>query len=214
MPELTPDALAKFEKAVTDEFMERLISFALRRKRAHYWRGVWDGHLPGGNEAKDIACEAVDDVLLGRRTWDPEKKPDLLDFMRSVVNSKISHLVESAENEKDELALAATSKDGVDHFDTLPNKNAATAAIQLQEKEDEERNSELILSFYDFVADDKLLQGIVGCTIEGVTKRAEIAAALKVTEHEITNANKRLDRRFKEFRKVNSDKNPFKSPQT
>lgn len=214
MPELTPDALARFEAEVTDEFMERLISFALRRKRAHYWRGVWDGHLPDGNEARDIACEAIDDVLLGRRAWDQEKNPDLLDFMRSVVNSKISHLVEGAENKKVELALVASDEDGVDHFDTLPSKNATTGAIQLQEKEDEARNDRLILSFYDFLTDDKLLQGIVGCMIEGMTKRSEIAAALKVKEQEITNANKRLERRCKEFRKAHADKNPFKSHQS
>lgn len=214
MAELTPDALAKFEQTVTDEFIERLAAFALRRKRSRYWRGVWDGHLPGGNEVADIVQEALDDVLHGRRTWDPEKHPDLLDFMRSVVNSKISHLVTGAENTKEELARVATHEDGTDHFDTAPSKTTATAAEQLQAKEDEERNSDLLFSFYDFVADDQLVQGIVGCTIEGLTKRAEIAAALKVKEREITNANKRLDRCFKEFRKNNGDKNPFKLPGT
>lgn len=213
MPELTADALARFEQAVTDEvFMERLLSFALRRKRARYWRGIWDGHLPGGKEVADIVCESLDDVLLGRRKWNPEKDPDLLDFMRSVVNSKISHLVDGAENRKEELALAAHDEDGVDHFDSLPNKNAATASNQLQAKEDEARNSDLLLMFCDFVADDVLVQGIVGCMIDGVTKRSEIAAALKTKEQEITYANKRLDRRFADFRKVHADKNPFKSP--
>jgi hypothetical protein len=215
MPELTPDAFAKFEHALTDEvFMERLLSFALRRKRARYWRGIWDGHLPGGKEVADIVQEAIEDVLLGKRGWDPEKHPDLLDFMRSVVNSKISHLLKGAENRKGELAPAENSEDSVDHFDTLPHGNATTAVIQLQEKEDEARNSELILTFYDFVADDKLLQGIVGCMIEGISKRSEIAAALQTNEQEITNANKRMERRCKEFRKAHADKNPFKSPKT
>lgn len=215
MAELTPDALAQFEKAVTDEvFMEQLLSFTLRRKRARYWRGVWDGHLPGGKEVTDIVQEAIDDVLLGRRSWDPKKHPDLLDFMRSVVNSKISHLLTGSENLTDKLAAVATHEDGTDHFDTLPNEAAANAAVQLQEKEDEARNTELLLLFFDFVAGDKLVQGIVGCTIEGLTKRAKIAAALKVTEQEITNANKRLERSFKDFRKAHADKNPFKSPNT
>jgi hypothetical protein len=212
MAELTPDALAKFEQTVTDEFIERLAIFASRRKRSRYWRGVWDGHLPEGKEVADIVQEAIDDVLLGRRTWNPEKHPDLLDFMRSVVNSKISHLQTGSENLSDELPSVATHEDGTDHFDTLPSKNSATAAELLQAKEDEERNNDLIFRFYDFVAADPLVQGIVGCTIEGMTKRADIAAALKVKEQEITNANKRLDRCFKDFRKVHADKNPFKSP--
>lgn len=214
MAELSPDALAKFEQTVTDEFIERLAVFALRRKRSRYWRGVWDGHLPGGNEVGDIVQEALDDVLLGRRAWDPEKHPDLLDFMRSVVNSKISHLLTGSENITNELASVVTREDGTDHFDTLPSKTVATAAEQLQAKDDEERNNDLLFRFYDFVANDPLIQGIVGCTIEGLTKRADFAAALKVTEQEITNANKRLDRCFKAFRETHADKNPFKLPTT
>lgn len=212
MPELTPAALAQFEKAVTDDvFMEQLLSFTLRRKRARYWRGVWDGHLPDGKDVADIVQEAITDVVHGRRAWNPEKNPDLLDFMRSVVNSKISGLRTSSENVNMKLVVA-TGEDSRDPLETLPD--GADAATQLQEKEDEARNSELILLFYDFTAGDKLIQGIVGCAIEGVTKRAEIAAALKVKEQDITNANKRLERSFKEFRKAHADKNPFKPPKT
>ncbi len=214
MSELTPDALAKFEQTVTDEFIERLSIFALRRTRSRYWRGVWDGHLPGGNGARDIVAEALDDVLFGRRTWNPEKNPDLLDFMRSVVNSKISHLQTGEENLHCKLAHEEKDEEGREHVEKLPTNPATTADEQLQANEDETRNSELIFLFYDFVAGDKLIQGIVGCTIEGVTRRAEIAAALKVKEQEITNANKRLERCFKEFRKAHADKNPFKSPRT
>jgi hypothetical protein len=193
MPELTPDALAKFEKAVTDEvFMERLLGFALRKKRAHYWRGIWDGHLPGGKEVTDIVQEAIDDVLLGKRAWDPSKHPDLLHFLRSVVNSKISHLLEGAENRKSQLAPAGDTEEGVDHFEMLPDTTATNAVLELQEKEDEENNSELILRFYDFVADDPLVQGVVGCMIDGLYERSEIAAALQRKGQDITNANKRL----------------------
>ena len=214
MPELTPAALVQLEKAVTDEvFMEKLLSFTLRRKRARYWRGVWDGHLPDGQDVADIVQEAITDVVHGKRAWNPEKNPDLLSFMQSVVNSKISGLRTSAENVNLKLKVA-TGEDSRDPLETLPADTGTDAAMQLQEQEDEVRNSNLIFLFYDFTAGDKLIQGIVGCAIEGVTKRAEIAAALKVKEQEITNANKRLERSFKEFRKAHADKNPFKSPKT
>ncbi len=214
MPELTADALAQFEKAVTDDqFMERLLSFALRRKRALYWRGVWDGHLPDGKGVADIVQEAITDVVHGKRAWNPEKHPDLLQFMRSVVNSKISGLRTSAENMNVKL-FVATRDDDRDPLETLPDGAGDNASIQLQEQEDEARNSDIILLFFDFVASDKLVQGIVGCTIEGITKRAEIAASLKVKEQDITNAHKRLERYFKDFRKSHADKNPFKFPRT
>jgi hypothetical protein len=212
MQELTADALAKFEKAVTEEFIERLSSFALRRKRSRYWRGVWDGHLPSGKEVEDLVREALHDVLLGRRIWDPDKDPDLMAFMRSVVNSKINHLQTHLENKKEELALVHEDEEGTDHFDTLADDGASTACDQLVTKEDEERNTTLLFAFYDFIATDPPLQRIVGCMLEGITKRAEIAAKLETTEQDITNANKRLDRRFADFRKAYADKNPFKSP--
>lgn len=212
MPELTPDALAQFEKAVTsEEFMERLLSFTLRRKRAHYWRGIWDGHLPGGKEAMDIVQEVIADVLTGSRAWDPATHPDLLHFLRSVVNSKISHMEEGAENRRVELAPLVNRDDESDYFDTLEDRNVGNARTEVQEKEDEENNSELILTFHEFLADEPLLQGIVGCMIDGVTKRAEIAARLQRNEQDITNANKRLERRCKEFRDAYADKNPFKT---
>lgn len=212
MAELTPEALAQFENAVANEIsMERLLSFTLRRIQSRNWRGVWNGHLPGGKDVADIVQEAVSDVVLGKRTWNPEKEPDVFNFLRSVVNSKISGLRTSSENVKVKLVVAAGENDR-DPLDTLSDGSGTDAAMQLQEKEDEERNTELLLLFYDFVASDKLIQGIVGCTIEGITKRTEIAAALEVKEQEITNANKRLERCFKDFRKTYPDKNPFKSP--
>ena len=50
--------------------------------------------------------------------------------------------------------------------------------------------------------------------IEGVFKRAEIAAALHVREQEVTNANKRMERRCKEFRSARAGKNPFIPPKS
>ncbi len=213
MAELTPDALAKFEQTVTDEFIERLAVFALRRTRGRYWRGVWNGHLPDGKDATDVVAEALDDVIHGRRAWNPQKDPDLFAFMRSVVNSKVSHLRTGEENQQCRMALEEKDDEGRDRIEQLPT-DAATAAEELQASEDESRNGDLLLHFYDFVAGDDLVRRIVGCAIDGVEKRADFAAALNVNEQEITNATKRMERRFKDFRKTHADKNPFKSPTT
>lgn len=64
------------------------------------WRCNWrtsEGSLPGGKEAKDIALEAIGDALTAKRVRSDENV-DLLVFLKGVVKSKISHLLESADH--------------------------------------------------------------------------------------------------------------------
>ena len=52
--------------------------------------GSRGGMAPGGIEAADLAAAAIVDILEGNRVWDPKAHPDLLNFLRSVVDSKVS----------------------------------------------------------------------------------------------------------------------------
>ena len=58
-----------------------------------------------GTAWKSRIAPAIGDVLDGTRAWDPEAHPDLLKFLRSVVDSKVSHLVREVENRQRWLAL-------------------------------------------------------------------------------------------------------------
>lgn len=205
MPELSAEALREFEKQLDNnhELISRLADHALYRVRARYWRGVWNGHLPGGREAEDLASEAIADVLSAKRQWDPHKNPDLLRYLCSVVDSKVNHLTHSQENRRDRLV--SPSADPLSNLEDNPPDEDRHA------KEMEARNNKLLEALMDFLGDDPLLQDIIICTMDGLDKRAAIATQLGRTAQEITNAEKRLERRLAEFRKTNTDINQVAS---
>jgi RNA polymerase sigma factor (sigma-70 family) len=69
--------------------------------------------LPPGIEAEDIVMQAIEKVYEGKRKWDPERDPDLLKYLKSVVRSLINN----------ELGLAASgtlSLDSISADDPAP----------------------------------------------------------------------------------------------
>lgn len=83
------------------ELVKRLTYHADCKLMRLRWRGLTirsGGAVPGGVEATDLAAQAIVDVIEGTRKWDPVKDPDLLRFLKGVVDSKVSNLVNSAEN--------------------------------------------------------------------------------------------------------------------
>ncbi|MBT0812973.1 sigma-70 family RNA polymerase sigma factor [Litoribacter ruber] len=53
--------------------------------------------LPKGLEPEDLAMDAIDKVYAGERKWDPQKDPNLLNYLKSVVKSLISNHFRSEE---------------------------------------------------------------------------------------------------------------------
>jgi len=68
--------------------------------------------LPAGIEAEDIAMQAIEKLYEGTRNWNPEKDPDLLKYLKSVIRSLISN----------ELGLSAS---GTLSLDAVPENQAA-----------------------------------------------------------------------------------------
>ena len=74
----------------------------LIRTRAHW---IARGVLPRGYDGASLAMEALSRVLEGRRRpWDPQKEPTLLAYLKSVVKSIFSELLEAATRESVEVA--------------------------------------------------------------------------------------------------------------
>jgi hypothetical protein len=59
------------------------------------------------------------------------------------------------------------------------------------------------------LAEDDALLKILGCLMDGLSKRDEIAKALAMTPGEVTNHRKRLNRRLVQFREKRAVKFPF-----
>jgi hypothetical protein len=52
------------------------------------WKNI---HLPRGTEFDDIAMQSIEKVYTGERQWDPDKNPDLVNYLKSVCRSLVSN---------------------------------------------------------------------------------------------------------------------------
>jgi hypothetical protein len=211
-----PQTLARIKEAVTPDFLEKLTDYALAKLGQKWWRGVWNGKIPGGIQAGDLAISAIEAVLIGDpdqggRYWDFEKNPDLMKFLCDIIDSKASHLVERAENSREREPHPA---DGESESDFLDRKrdhlSLPTEAFQVSADE-EAANERLFFALLDEVKDDPLLPRILECEWDGICVRAEIAAKLGVDANAITQAKKRLERILPSFREKHSHMNPFRT---
>jgi hypothetical protein len=211
-----PDTLERVRETVTPEFLERLTHYALRKLGQKWWRGVWDGKIPGGVQPEDLAISAIEAVLIGDpdqggRSWDRQKDPDLMKFLRDIIDSKASHLVERAENAREREPHPAEGESVSDFLDRKRDHRSLSEETLQISAEDEVENERLFFALLDEVKGDPLLPKILECEWDGIYRRAEVAAKLGVDVNAITQAKKRLDRILPEFRQKHSQSNPFKT---
>jgi hypothetical protein len=200
------DVIAAMDAEAWDRLYLDLIKYAMHLMRDNYWAAVWNGRLPGAREANDIVMETVQDVLGGKRTADLDLP--LVAVLKMVIKSKVSHLLDGLEN-RSTVDVVETEQD-VDNRpeDSLSDTQAhpdEAAAI----KDAEAQNSKLLDLLLEEVSDDDALLKILGCLIDGLSKRDEIAKALAMTPSEVTNHRKRLDRRLVQFREKHAETFPF-----
>ncbi len=200
MASLTPEARARFEQEVTDEFLERLAFYALNQIRGKTWKSARNGTLPAGTLAEDIVAEAVEDLLLGKRAWDPVQHPKLFGFCCDIIDSEVSHLANSKVNRNESAPPEPKDGEDRDYFALLADQQALTPAQTAIRREEEAENDAIFSALIEFFAEDPLIQRLLDCFLEGTWKRAEVAAKLQVSEQEITNAKKRMERKLPDFR--------------
>ena len=174
-----------------EELVGRLTLHAHSKLKKLYWRGVpyaKGGAVPGAACAQDFAAEAVEAFLDGTRKWDKAKHPDFLQFLLSVIDSKISHLVESVENRR--TRRIDTAKKGSEPAYKLRAKSKRPAEI-VADEEERLRTRKAVLAE---MGDDDLATSLFECIEAEITKPAEIAEYLGVDVSDINNAKKRLQR--------------------
>lgn len=203
MADVADDVLKLLASHPWGETVPRLTKYALEKMRRRYWQGVFGGPAPGGAEAKDIAQASIEKVLKGQREWDPVRQPDLYEHLRGIVDSEISHLVESWENQNllSEAALSpkADAERGTPSvLNDCPSPELSPEAALL-EKERERLSEEFFWDFFEFLAENPLLQAILECLMEGIDKRSDIAAKMAIKTKEFDNLKKQLRRKLKAF---------------
>jgi DNA-directed RNA polymerase specialized sigma24 family protein len=205
MAEIPPDVREQLEEHPWEDTIPRLVLYAIRKAKRLYWQGIMNGHMPGGREAQDVVQDAIEDVLNGRRFWNPVSQPDLFAHLRSIVDSKLSHLVESMEHRsvRSESALGARNEDapGLTSLAELPASGASPFETLVQAEAED-----FFWGFYELLADEPLLQKVIEWIDAGIDRPADIAVHLGVPPREIYNARKRLQRRLNDYRAQRAQK--------
>lgn len=179
-----------------------LIEYARKRVGWRTWGGARGGRLPAGKEAEDVVYEAIEKVYSGQRAWDPAAKPDLLQFLKDVIESDVHHLAVGFENRGvvTETALGERMVDGVaePYLNTRPAAGPSPADAAVRGEEDREARA-FAETFLATLVGEPDLAAIVSCIFDGVVKPAEIAAKTGRDPGEVYSARKRLQRRLMDF---------------
>lgn len=185
-----------------EDLLKRLTVYAIFKSRRLRWRGFLGGNnqsMPDGHGPDSLASEAIVSVLNDdRKTCTATTRDELLEFLKGVVDSKVSHLVELAENRKTQ---ALPSNDGYDgraldgwHPRTKPRDGpAALVADPEAAKAFQEKATKAL-------AGEPQLTELFECLAAGYTGRKEIAELMNVTEDDVTNLKKRLARKLEPLR--------------
>ena len=183
------------------ELLERLTLQALWKYRKYGWtrrhqdKREWAG--PDGTSPEDVALEAVSLVMSGQRKYNKKTHPDFTKYMRSVVDSLVSHLAEKATSRKTGRIPLRTDGDTGDMVEVEFQGTDLDPADVCIAREVMELTREVVLVD---AKDDPLVLQLFECLEAGITKRAEIAEYLEIDVGEVDKAQKRfrrkLDRRF------------------
>ena len=189
------------------ELLERLTHYALGKYQKYGWRRgnprktEWAG--PDGTGPEDIALEALTLVIEGKRQYDPNRHGEFIHFLRSVVDSLVSHLSEKANQRKTGRMPVAQSSDTGDMVEVdLPGKEPDPADVCIS------RNTiDVVKNVVGATArEDPLAIKILECIEVDITKPAEMTEVLGVDLKEINNAQKRLRRKIDKAFMVEAEK--------
>jgi hypothetical protein len=173
-----------------------LIGYTMSRIADNYWTSVWNGRRPGGKEAHDIVMRALESILEGTRK--PAPNLPLAAVLKMTVKSEVDHLMEGLENRRTQELHDGEGQEE-SREDLIPDGSDAADKIAA-DNDAEQQNAKLLDLLMDELSDDKALMELLGCLMDGVEKREEIAEALKINPAEVTNLRKRFDRRLPKFR--------------
>ena len=193
--------LPNLTDAEWEDLLKRLMVYAVYKTRKLRWRGLPGSEnqsMPGGHGPDSLASEAIVSVLNDERECTAKTQDELLDFLKGVVDSKVNHLAESAENRK---SRALPSEDGHNggtpdgwHPRTKP-QDAPVALVADPEAAKAFREKAL-----KALSGEPQLTELFECLAAGFATRKEIAELMNVTEDDVTNLRKRLARKLEPLR--------------
>jgi hypothetical protein len=186
------DKKGKLDSYDWESISRVLLDHTLLKVNKAYWRSG-RANLPGGNQVKDIVVDSIGAVYLGERNWNPEDEPDIVEYLKGVVDSKVSHLLERYDHKHQQYKLG-----GGDTSVTTAEDSP------IPDLEDVGQNplSEAIAQdwwnrLWKASGDDEDMQFVLICFEEGVTDRSGLAEKLGWEVIRVDNTLKRIRRHMK-----------------
>lgn len=186
------------------EIIRRLTYYAVSRARIYNWNSG-DNDLPKGKTPEDIACDAIEKVWTGTRTWDPEKYPDLLQHLKWIVKSDMGHLLSSSDHQLSRRGFEDNeTPDAIDAQDhTFPDASSAIGTLsktnnpeeELIAKEKRDHEEQLKRELYEFVKGDEDLEILLVFFEDGIDKPETIATEMAWDITKVNNLKRKLFRK-------------------
>jgi hypothetical protein len=190
----------------------KMLEYTMFKIGRLHWRTP-RGALPKGMTAEDVVIGAIQKTFEGARPstsnaasapgirkWNPETCPELLDFLKSVIDSDVSHLVASEEHRLTRYSETGEPEDWTDH-----RMSPEEALLSREAEKESERAEGFIESLFDEFKDDPevclVLTSYRQQALRDVTiKPANVAAETGLEIETVRNAIKRLRRKILQSR--------------
>lgn len=199
--------LSEIKESEWDKLILSLTRYAFYEMERKYWKY---GRVPKGLTPEDIALESISDLFEGTRKWDYANQPDLLSFLKSVVDSKVSHLFELEDynlierfpitedgQEAEELMKKA---DPVSEHACYSPTDPQDPEETLIQKQVMEGDKAAVSALFETVKGDDQLENLFMLIMDGYIKPSEIVEEMKIDVKEVNNLQKRIRRKYKNLR--------------
>lgn len=193
------------EAADWKSIIAKLTWYAIWKARRYRWKSGDPRNLPEGNTPEDLALDAVEKVLTGTREWDSDKYPNLLKHLKWIVDSDLSHLLESERIPSSELLIGHEMAPGTTINDPHLRPEEARSEdpeTLLIARQDQAHEEEVKRWFYDMVRGDEGLEDLLLCFDEGINKAEAISEQLGIEVSEVYNLKRRLRRKADKFNEI------------
>jgi len=181
IPQITEEELKQYLKRLTLYAQNKFFKLGWARKGA-YRAG------PQGMGPQDVASEAIRRVIEGKRKYNKQAYPDFMIFLRSVVDSIISNMLNLVEHKKEQSLPYRTNDFDQTKVFELEDKKLAPVYNLINKEIVDKVESVLMRTF----SNDNIVCGILECLKAGITKPSEIAEYLEVKTKDVNNAQRRL----------------------
>lgn len=203
------DPIERLREANWEGIQLELLKYALYRVNRLRWK-TQGAYLPKGISAEDLVVQAIQKTFegahraskgesesaTGARFWDPGKNPDLVHFLKGVIDSDVNHLVNSEEHRKTEYKEDPVGVESIPDHQANPEE----LFIKKSEGEGEDGFDAFFERMLEDFKDDREVQLVLRsyreqAEGEGAVKPATVAKETGLGIEAIRNAIKRLKRR-------------------